>query len=219
MRSPPQGDGLSDNAPEYRQVFLIHVHRLLQTGYERLVPAEFSDAKEPVISGRIAEQIESYLDGPAAEGWEVFYEVFDQNPEHDKRRGGNERLKTDIRIKRTCTSPRLRFIFEAKRLRNASSLRAYFSDEGLGAFLSGDYAASSLDVGMLGYIQTGTPEEWACKVEGRLRDSAEKLCVIAARAWCKHKFVRGSDHTYRSCHTRTASGHPLDIYHTFLLFK
>jgi hypothetical protein len=218
MRKPTQGSGVSDNAPEYRQVFLIQVHRLLQIGYERLNHAGFADAKEPVISGRIAEQIENFLDEPAMQGWETHYEVFNENPEHHRRRAGNERLKTDIRIKSSRTSPRLRFIFEAKRLQNAGSLRAYFSGEGLGAFLNEDYAKDSLDAGMLGYVQADTPEAWVAKVETQLRNSTRELCVIASRAWQKQSFPKCGDHTYCSSHIRTASGRQIDIYHTFLLF-
>lgn len=207
MRSDSQG-GESSNAPEYRQVFLIHVHRLLQIGYSRLVPVQFANTKEPVISGRIRKEIDDFLDEPPAEGWKQFYEVFNENPEDDEQRVGNDRLKTDIRIKSSHTAPRLRFIFEAKRLRDSRSVRDYLGPEGLRAFLNEDYAKDSLDAGMLGYVQVTTAGQWASGVGNKLKSAG----------WKKHNFSGGPAHTYVSRHARTSSGKPIDVYHTFLLF-
>lgn len=218
MRSSSLQSGISDNAPEYRQVFLIHVHRLLQIGYSRLVPAQFGNTEEPVITGRIAEEIEQFLDEPPLEGWEIFYEVFNEHPERDHRRKGNERLKTDIRIKSSGTSPRLRFIFEAKRLRDGGSLRAYFNEEGIGAFLNEEYAKDSLDAGMLGYVQTGTPNDWAARIENRLIADEKRLRVIPGKGWRRHRFDNGPEYSFLSSHSRSSSDHRIDVYHSLLVF-
>ena len=208
MRSLSTQGGVSANAPEYRHVFLAHVHRLLQIGYSRLRPVQFASTEEPTISGRIREEIEHFLDEPPAEGWKQFYEVFNENPEDDKWRSGKRRLKTDIRIKSSRTAPRLRFIFEAKRLRYSRSLDDYLGSEGLRAFLNEDYAKDSLDAGMLGYVQVSTPNQWASGIGSRLKGVG----------WRKQNFAGGPQNTYLSRHTRIPGGSSIDIYHTLLLF-
>ena len=90
--------------------------------------------------------------------------------------------------------------------------------EGLGQFLSGNYAKDSVEVGMLAYVQTETPLNWALKAEKRFKKDARLLNLHADGAWIPFNILPNFDHCYRSKHDRPMIERPITIFHIFLSF-
>jgi hypothetical protein len=120
---------------------------------------------------------------------------------------------------RTQHGRRPRFQCEAKRLHSDSSLGEYLGQDGLGRILNGDYAAQHPDAGMLGYVQSGTPEEWANKLESKLKDEDGPYDVLRGGGLRPMKLSRSLSHTFYSRHNRAPVKAPIDMYHTLLLFN
>ena len=127
-----QGRGATANSRDYQQVFLRHVHSLLQFGYQRMVPAEFSDAEEEDISGELRRHIRLVLyENPSAR-WMTHYDVHNEDPEDETARPGQTGLRRgkdrpviDLRFVSSRVCPRKRFCIEAKRLYRSDSVSQY----------------------------------------------------------------------------------------------
>ena len=78
------------------------------------------------------------------------------------------------------------FHFEAKRLRqeDSHSVSEYVGAAGLGCFLAGMYARTSREGGMLGYVQSASPDDWAKAIASKLqRDPKEKHQLTGDGSW------------------------------------
>lgn len=111
---------------------------------------------------------------------------------------------SNIVVERSGVNPRPQFHFEAKRLYRSDSLAEYVGDDGMGCFLSGKYAKDEPDAGMIGYIQSETPEVWAARLRCRLADAS----------WTEHAFDASFSHSYRSAHLR--AGRSFELFHVLL---
>lgn len=90
--------------------------------------------------------------------------------------------------------------------------------EGLEEFITGNYACGDPDGAMLGYVQTGTLEDWAGKIETGIAKRQSELLVSADGSWRAEKLASGPQHCYSSIHQRPAIGKPISIYHLLLDF-
>ena len=220
MSPPPRPQsGGSDNATDYRQVFLVRVHRLLRLGYERLDRSACDAADEEEISGELGDAIEFVLNDTSSPPWMDFFHVHNEKPVRDPERKGKRRRRLDIRIDSAEQRPRTRFPFEAKRLAEGHGVGTYLGEDGLGRFLRGQYARSEDMAGMLGYVQSGEPEAWAASIGRTLSESPQKYCIVEGMNWQHNLLLGGVEQTYRSSHRRQRFNRVIDIYHTLLNFS
>lgn len=215
----------SSNRDSYRATFLGHVHRLLQLGYESLIPTAFTNAEEDDITGELCRHMKVLTEEQPTERWMSRYSVHDQDPVNDvvnsetgKVRRGKRRPKLDIRLAGKSRVPNTRFCIEAKRLYRSGSLKEYTDDEGLGAFVAEYYAKGDDAAGMLGYVQSGSVAEWLGKLEAGLAQEISLEKGPQGEVWILSQFPEGPPSTYLSFHCRSASGRRLDVFHVFFSF-
>lgn len=208
----------SKNTTAYRKVFLEHVHQLIQFGYSRLTPANHVADDEPAITGHLVDSMNDVIDDKKSPRWARFYSVHDDPPVRHQTKTGKRRKRVDIRFDSIESIPRTRFFLEAKRLGKKNPVGDYLGDEGLGCFLSDEYAVSEPDGGMLAYVQDKDAVHWASSLLKRIGKAKNKYAVCANGAWKTIRFAGGPAHTFTSRHTRK-SGNRIDIYHSFLIFQ
>src|SRR6266540_324709 len=218
-------NGFTSNRDDYRQRFLCHVHRLIHLGYSALTPATFASAEEDDITGELCKHMQILTEDKPTEPWMSLYSVHDQHPLHGainpiggRIKRGKRRPRLDIRFVSKSQSPSPRFCVEAKRLYRSDSVSSYIDDEGLGAFVSGYYAESDDAGGMLSYVQTESISTWQTKIEARLVAARSSLTLTGGAKTKSHVFKGGPKNTFASRHQRAASGRPIDIFHTMLVF-
>jgi hypothetical protein len=214
----PYPKGQSDNTDELRQVFIRRVHRLIKLGYDRMNPSAFQAEEEPAITGELVRAIDTLCGDPQSEEWMTYYSAHDDPPVNDPVRKGKGRRRVDIRVDSSECRPRIRFFIEAKRLGDRNPVRKYLGREGLGCFLWGDYARDEDTAGMLGYVQSGDPRDWAEKIEATLAKSPDSYGVLKTSPWQQQALIAGLQHTYRSGHGRKTLARPIQVYHTLLTF-
>lgn len=216
-QAPPQS-GTSGNVEDYRQITLVRVHELLKLGYQRLDRDSCRAAHEDSISGELADSIEDVLDDGSAD-WMDRFSVHNEAPVRAPKRKGKRRRRVDIRIDSALRRPRTRFAFEAKRLANGPGVDEYLGENGLGRFLRGEYAKTEDTAGMLGYVQSGRPEDWAERIGRTLGESPADYSVLPEGNWRRASLVDGLKHTYCSSHSRQSVDRPISIYHSLLDFS
>lgn len=206
------------NTPEFRQAFIRKCHRLVGLAYQTLDAPSFHGAEETEITGELVHAMEELLEKPSAPRWMHQMDVLDDPPQNTPGRRGRRRRRVDIEIRRVQAGPRPRFRFEAKRLNSKQSIAAYLGRDGLMLYVTGEYAREQDEAGMLGYIQTETPAEWAGRIGGQLHGSATSYSVCMAGEWVSSPLVEELGHTFRSGHDRSAVGRSIAVYHTLLIF-
>ncbi len=152
-------EGLSTNAIDYQFVCIRRAHELLALGYASLVPSEYSRAAEEDITDELVWAMNGVLDDSKAPPWMKWLSVHDDPGIHDDKRKGKRRRRVDIRIDSGEVQPRSRLSFEAKRLGPNHNVSTYLGDKGLRCFIDGQYGRFTSSAGMLGYVQTGKPED------------------------------------------------------------
>ncbi len=211
----------SDNIDDYDRLFIPRVHRLIKLGYDRLNPAKHATAEETEITGDLVEAIDAVLDNPVAP-WMRFYCVHDDPPENQpmrkRRRRGRARKRVDIRLDSAEAAPRARLRFECKRLGKGNPVGDYLGSNGLGCFLSGEYARTDLRAGMVGYIQSDDEAAWAERIEHRLVSSPKAYSLRPESSWRQASIIDELPHTYRSGHGRSRGRRPIEMYHILLRF-
>ena len=124
-----------------------------------------------------------------------------------------------MRVDSSQSRPRTRFSFEAKRLGKAHPVSTYLGDKGMGCILTGAYARNDDEAGMLGYVQSGTPQQWADKIGAELQKHCCRYGMAEDGQFSSVKIVDGLDHTYHSDHGRPSVGKRVSIFHTLLQFN
>lgn len=218
-RGSYQPKGASANATDYYWAFLRRAHSLLGRGYAVLEPSKYSRAEEEDITGDLVQAMQIVEDDPNAPRWVTLFSVHGEAGIHDPKRKGKRRRRLDIRIDSAAQRPRNRLSFEAKRLGPNHGASVYLGENGLQRFIDGRYAKGETSAGMLGYVQAGSPDEWAEKIEKAIARNAVKLHPLTSSPWRREQLVVELTHTYRSGHSRPSVGQPVEIYHTLLPFN
>jgi hypothetical protein len=214
-----QPPGTSGSGEAYESVFVRRVHMLLGQGYSRLRPIDFANEEEEEITHRLAQSIDEYRDETSAPEWTRFFSVHPEPRVRGQGRKGKRRWRIDIRIDSSQVRPCTRICFEAKRLGPGHSVATYLGKDGLQRFIDGRYASDAAWGGMLGYVQAGTPAEWAVKIEQSLAENPSKFCLLNSSPWRSVRLASELSCTHQSGHDRKTVGSPIEIYHILLLFN
>lgn len=189
------------------------------TGYERIRNENHTHSEEDAITQRIVEEIRLAQRDRSLPRWADRYFIRDQVLVAGKNLIGMKRPRIDIEIESAESQYRPLFHFEAKRLRNADSVRDYLNHKGLGRFLGEKYARSTREGGMVGYVQSDLPDQWAQKIERKLqRNQKNEFCLTADGDWTAIRLISELKHTYRTQHDRPTFD-PITVYHTLLEFQ
>jgi hypothetical protein len=210
--------GKNANYPIYLSKFVQDAHRLIALGYGQLDSASQSGAEEETITESLANAIADLIEKPRAPTWMHRYVVNDEIRLRHPTRKAKHRPRIDIQIVYVKGRPRPRFHFEAKRFGPKNHVGDYLGKEGLGCFLTGDYARESDDAGMLGCVQNETCDGSAKKIEQSLQKDTAKYGVVSGTSWEPVSVGQSLPHSYRTRHERPSLGRPLCVYHTLLLF-
>ena len=215
--------GLTDTGsaldPTMRLAFIGYVHRLLALGYAHLDAPKYYEADEDFITQDLAAVLRKMTEDVQGPRWASHFSIHEKRRQDDSQLQGNTRLELDIVFERTGRGAHPCFVIEAKRLGPRHPVRIYLGPEGLGAFLSCEYAKEHDDAGMLAYVQSETLDDWCRALESRLAASPGKYSVEPPGTWQRYSFRDGPATTYRSCHTRLIGHRPITIYHTLLDFS
>ncbi|MGD0092814.1 MAG: hypothetical protein ABSE73_23125 [Planctomycetota bacterium] len=191
---------------------------ILEAAYGKLDFMSHQGSDEDTITQRLQEGAEEFVTASDAPSWAVHFDVVDQRKDNSSGAIGKERPILDLVFTRVLRGHRPRFTFEAKRLYGNSGAGKYLGMEGLGAYLDGTYRQDDDEAGMLGYVQSDTPANWAAKIEHEMTASAESLAVCPGGAWQAVFLAPGLQFSYRSRHEGPAVGAPITMYHVLLAF-
>jgi hypothetical protein len=209
----------ADDSKEYQKAFRVFVFKLLKMGYDRLDAASLKDSEEEDITGEIVREINEILDDRGSPSWVRFFTVHEELRINEAGRRGKRRKRVDIEFEWVCHCPRPHYPFEAKRLCiNTHPISEYVSPSGLGEFLSGNYAQDRIEAGMIGYVQSDTPESWAAKAQKKFEKEPEIIQACSDGNWTNIKIISELGHCFRSKHHRSTEKRPITLYHVFLIF-
>lgn len=206
---------------EYIAQFRRHCHELIAAGYERLRSERHSASEEDFITQRLKEEVKAAQREGSLPRWADRYFITDQAPVSGPGRVGKDRPKIDIEVESTESCSRPVFHFEAKRLRrdDSHSVSEYVGRAGLGSFIAELYARSGDEGGMLGYVQSESPEYWAVAIERKLASAPrEEYRYTDDGTWTPIRLTPFLEHTYFTRHRRPTLGN-ITIYHTLLSFR
>lgn len=209
----------SDPDPTARLAFVGNVHRLLASGYGRLDAPKYHAADENLLTQDLAAALRKVTEDMQGPRWASCFSIHEKQKQNDGNLKGNSRLELDIVFERTQRGLHPHFVIEAKRLGPDHPIGEYLGPEGLGAFISCEYAKEHDDAGMLGYVQSKSLDDWCSSLESRLATSPGKYSVEPTGTWQRYSFRDGPAMTYRSCHKRPTGRRPITIYHTLLDFN
>lgn len=205
-------------APEkfaaYYDRFVTHVHLLVWEGFLKVDRTNLSTLHEPAISGLICQGISRALDDAESPDWVEDYEIHDDPPVHDARRLGKHRRRVDIKLASRRFRPRAHFSFEAKSLNANAGVADYLGKEGLGQFITGEYAADQTASGMLGYAQSHNCDHWQASIEARVDTTIHQLG--RGGGWKAVAIAEQPTHTSQTIHKRSGKLPNIRIIHTML---
>lgn len=206
------------DAAVYRRKFVTTVCEVLARGFARLDAASLATKEETAVTGLLVDQMRGLIESRDCPEGAGNFSIHDDRPESSGGEEGKSRPRVDIVVERAVPGPRPRFHFEAKRLNSSGSVADYLGDDGLGCFLSGKYARCDPDAGMLGYVQTDKPADWAGKISRKLdrERSAHQLDAVGP-IWHAETLVPSLKHSYRTTHTGRGRGMRLEVFHVLLV--
>ena len=204
--------------PVDRLAFIGNVHRLLARGYDRVARQGCCRADENLLNQVLVAALRGVVEDPGAPSWAIHFSIHEKRKQNDGQRQGNARFELDIVFERTGRGTRPLFIIEAKRLGPDHPVKIYLGSEGLGAFLSGEYAPEHDDAGMAGYVQSKTVNAWCNTLADALGESPGGYGVEPDGKWQRQAFRDGPKETFRTRHARSGGQRPITVYHTLLDF-
>jgi hypothetical protein len=201
---------------EYTRSFLEAVHAVLFAAVKRLQRRALTGFDEVAITGELVRELNAVVQSPRAPTRGFFLSIHDDPPVGTGVNTGKRRPRVDIQIEKVSPGPRIRFSFEAKRLRKSSarSRAAYIGEDGLGCFVSGRYAAHAPWAGMLGYVESGVMKDWMTSVGSAIAQTESLECFIE-KHWSSPDFRFQHAPCRYSRHRRQGQADIL-IYHSFL---
>ncbi len=219
QRTVTTAEQISDRG-EYVVKFRRHCHQLIAEGYSRIQAENHSESEEDFITQRLKETIQAAQTEGTLPAWADRYFVADQAPVSVVGRIGKKRPKIDLEFQSTESRKRPVYHFEAKRLRRGGSSRGkYLGRDGLRMFFAELYGHSGDEGGMLGYVQSESPEHWAKKIQSKLlRDPKENHRLTDDGAWTATDLTPQLNYTYVTRHHRQTL-REITIYHTLLDFR
>lgn len=162
--------GLSEAWSVYIQALRFHAHQLLAWAHSDIRLLRIHDLDEPSITGLLGNAMKTRLDSPETPIEYVHYAIGDQDPVSPAGELGNDRLRLDLCVIRSGIRPRLKYIFEAKRLRTSGfSIGKYVGQGGIGDFIECRYGAGSPEAVMIGLFQNQDAAYWQSEL-GRIFD-------------------------------------------------
>ena len=202
----------------FSDVFKQQVHRLIALGYQDALPkiktSTAQDHDETAITGYIVSALRNRKrDLRRTPSWIKHYSFHDDPPLDDETKSGRRRKRADIIIEwDDKRSPE--FVFEAKRLRkNGYRVDKYVGLEGMGCFLSGDYANRYDEAAMLGYVQSDSLNFWKQKVWNKIETEANSLELLQQ---INVNISPDFPDEWLSEHNRKKVGRKIKIYHILL---
>lgn len=205
--------------PTMRLASIGNVHRLLAWGYQHLDARKYHSADENLVTQDLTAALRKATQDVRNPRWTCWFSIHEKSKQNDGNLEGNSRLELDIVFERTQRGLHPHFVIEAKRLGPDHPVGEYLGPDGLGAFISCEYAKEHDDAGMLGCVQSKTLDDWSRSLECRLSTTPGKYSVELSGTWQCHSFRGGPATTYRSCHKRATGRGPITIYHTLLDFN
>jgi hypothetical protein len=187
-------------------------------GYAAMNYSRFQNSEETEITGELTKSIQAILENENSPPWVEFYSVHDDPPINSDGSFGKHRKRVDIKIERVLRGRRPKMQFEAKRLYNGTSVAKYLGKEGLGCFLSGEYARESQEAGMLGYVQVDNESAWADKIKIRIEKNSKDYFINDNDEWNKTSIIPKLKYTYRTVHNRPQVDSGIGISHILLKF-
>jgi len=192
----------------------------------RAVAAAWARMK-PAKQRGLEDQITLALAGRLRHDPEFAILPFDIVPQYWLTDGEGRRLgRLDLHFKYR-TSQRDYFAFEAKRLHVSypggtisPEYAAYANDEGMGAFVAGQYSKGLPCAGMLGYVMDGNVEKAWTGVAARIHAKRDELCLPEKSEFIesslKHHVGCGVPGTLLGETQHTLSSHILRMLHMLL---
>lgn len=206
------------------QLFLARAHQLLHLAYESMQPSLYNTWQEPEISGEIADRIEAVL-VKRSKPWMRYWTAMDNPPENQrylpisKRLLGKCRKIPDIKLKYAGHRETLYFRYEAKRLADSGSYADLIGHEsGLGRFLRREYGRHDAAGGLLGYVQTETPEIHADRVQKAFAKEPKRYRLRPDGLWLAIQWDQGPKYCFRTVHSRQHSSQTIEMFCSFLSF-
>lgn len=192
--------------------FRRHSHDLLAIGYREAMPRILTEPDEETdITGYICAALKNWF--RANPGKYDAFDVHDDPHVEFAGKTGKRRPRADIIITYTA-GVRPEFCFEAKRLHRIKAVAARYTDAGgMGCFISGRYASSYGEVGMIGYVQTDTLERWNGELQERIQKEASDLKLESMEA--SAKFASAFPLEWASIHRREGIV-PVKLFHILL---
>ncbi|SRR5260370_6641859 len=208
--------------------FIERVHCLLQAGYATMTPrdlAHFNLKHEPDITAGLAMRIQQLIDDHALPNVTRAWSVVDNWPENKthlpllRQPPAKRRKLPDLKFRFGGQRQALYFRFEAKKLAGTGDYDDLISHkDGLGRFLRKVYGREDQAGGLLGYVQTESPEIHAERVRKALVTDPKKYRVSPNGSWAPATWKNGPKCSFRAVHSRERAS-AIVIFYSFLLFR
>ena len=190
-----------------------------------MTPSDYELSEEDDITGDLCKHMKYLTEDSPSERWMARFSIHDQDPSNDvlapatsKPRKGKRRPRIDVRIVCKHCVPNRGYCIEAKRLYRSDSVSKYVDDEGVGAFICGDYAKNDGFGGMIGYVQCGDVQDWLKKIDNNLGSAAHVIRHPDGSATVPTSFQKGPQFCFSSRHERD-SGKDIELTHVMFVFR
>jgi len=197
----------------FQRQFIIDVHRMLYRGYRDCQKKVQSDMYEEYITGCIGDYIDELLKGnPDFMKQSKYYFLKEEDPVRgEPEKQGKYRQRKDLVFQFSIPTPRIEFVFEAKRLKSKTHpVTNYIGKEGLQCFVNNEYAKKYQFAGMLGYVQTDTLSYWMNDLKKKLPQNSSNFKKVS--------IIKELSEEFTTVHARTKNTDIL-IFHVLLDFS
>lgn len=194
----------------------LHAHQLLSWAHADTCSVLHDELDEPSITGLLGDAMRARLDAPQTPPEYNLYEIGDQVPISPAGQRGNARLRLDLCVIRTGVKPRLRYIYEAKRLRtNSFPIGEYVGPAGIGDFLECRYGQGCPEALMVGLFQNRDAGYWQSELHRSFgaADAGRHLAILDGLA--PVKILESLPAELKSLHRR-ADASAILLFHVFL---